>query len=314
MNINKRKRENDAQRPNMGIKRQKLLETRKLLPIWSRQDDIRTAVREHDVLILSGETGSGKSTQVPQFVLDLFKGQVAVTQPRRVAAITLAKRVADEMGTPCGSSSPASKVGYSVRFDQSTSPSTRIKFLTEGMLLQGMLRDGRLSEYSCIIVDEVHERSVNVDLILGFLKQLIGERREKKNPLKVIVMSATIDVEGLQRFFCIPDGPDLSTAAATNGRATQLNSSDGDEDSRESLSDDKVEARSTNGLRVSLCHVEGRQYPVKLHYLDKPTDDVIDATLQRIFNIHCREAMPGDILVFMTGQETIQGLQKLVEE
>ncbi|TKA75548.1 hypothetical protein B0A55_03543, partial [Friedmanniomyces simplex] len=144
-------------------KRIKLLDSRKQLPIWQRQKDIRDALRDHDVLILSGETGSGKSTQVPQFLLDQpwcrFPGKIAVTQPRRVAAISLARRVAEEMGTPLGSSSPASKVGYSVRFDESTSPSTRIKFLTEGMLLQEMLRDASLRQYSCVVVDEVHERS-----------------------------------------------------------------------------------------------------------------------------------------------------------
>lgn len=154
-------------------------------------------------MILSGETGSGKSTQVPQF-LEQSHGKTVVTQPRRVAAISLAKRVADEMGTPCGSSSPASKVGYSVRFDESTSPSTRIKFVTEGMLLQEMLRDPHLKQYGCIIIDEVHERSVNVDLILGFIKQLVVDKTRRKDPLKVVIMSATVDVYTIARFFSEP--------------------------------------------------------------------------------------------------------------
>jgi ATP-dependent RNA helicase DHR2 len=307
----KRKR-NDASPPNQTVnKRQKLLETRKNLPVWSRQKDIRSAIRDHDVLVLSGETGSGKSTQVPQFILDLaLPGQIAVTQPRRVAAISLAKRVAEEMGTPCGSSSPASKVGYSVRFDQSTSPSTRIKYLTEGMLLQEMLRDGDLKEYSCVIVDEVHERSVNVDLILGFLKQLVRKRRNTKKPLKVIVMSATVDVESISRFFS-----QSPSQIETNGKTSNGDDVDGSESSWEGVSDgDPPATPPQSELQVSLCHVEGRQYPVKLHYLPKPTEDVLDTTLQQIFKIHCREPMPGDMLVFMTGQETIQNLQKLVEE
>lgn len=304
----KRKRDVTSVTHNLNVKRQKLLETRKSLPIWDRQKDIRAAVRQHDVLVLSGETGSGKSTQVPQFLLDtLSKGQIAVTQPRRVAAITLAKRVADEMGTPCGSSSPASKVGYSVRFDQSISPSTRIKYLTEGMLLQEMLRDGQLKDYSCVIVDEVHERSVNVDLILGFLKQLIIKRR-KKNPLKVVVMSATVDVESISRF--LSHSP---TQIKTNGHHSTADDMSS-ETSRQGIASDETNDLPKAELQVSLCHVEGRQYPVKLHYLSKPIDDVIDATLQKIFQIHCREPMPGDVLVFMTGQETIQSLQKLMEE
>ena len=240
----KRKRDDDqAPRSNLQVKRLKLLETRKLLPIWTRQKDI--TLRDHDVLILSGETGSGKSTQVPQFLLrqGIISGKIAVTQPRRVAAITLARRVAEEMGTPCGSSSPASKVGYSVRFDESTSPSTRIKFLTEGMLLQEMLRDPNMSQYGCIIVDEVHERSVNVDLILGFLKQLLSERKRKKRPLKVVVMSATADVNSIAKFFSR-----LSTEM--NGHAphkTALSDANGEESASEAswngFSDEEGEDR-----------------------------------------------------------------------
>ena len=290
-------------------KRIKLLQTRKQLPIWSRQQDIQKALREHNILVLFGETGSGKSTQVPQFLLEQpwCKGKVAVTQPRRVAAITLARRVAEEMGSPLGASSPASKVGYSVRFDESISPSTRIKFLTEGMLLQEMLRDSSLSQYSCVIVDEVHERSVNVDLILGFLQQLVGRRSAE---LKVVVMSATADVDGLRDFFSNPPPP------VANGDSNGHNSDHGSEASWNGFAEDP--APKGHGLPdhslVSSCHVEGRQYPVLTQYLDTPTDDIIEAALQRIFSIHCKEPMPGDILVFMTGQETIQSLQKLVQE
>ena len=313
------KRKRDDERPppqaNQHIKRQKLLECRKRLPIWDRQKDIRNALRQHDVLVLSGETGSGKSTQVPQFLIDQpwLSGKIAVTEPRRVAAITLARRVAEEMGMPCGSSSPASKVGYSVRFDESISPSTRIKYLTEGMLLQEMLRDASLRQYDCIIVDEVHERSVNVDLILGFLKQLILDRRKRKNALKVVVMSATADVDAISRFFSnsldVSDGDLMPNGdIVTNGDIEA-----GYGDSWNGFSDDE-EIQSSRSISVSACHVEGRQFPVRVQYLDEPTDDVFEATLNRIFQIHCKEPMPGDMLVFMTGQETIQSLRKSVEE
>jgi ATP-dependent RNA helicase DHR2 len=287
-------------------KKIKLLESRKKLPIWARQQDIKKQLQENDVLVLSGETGSGKSTQLPQFLLESkwCTKCIAVTQPRRVAAISLARRVAEEMGTPLGNSSPASKVGYSVRFDDSTSPSTRIKYLTEGMLLQEMLRDSAMSQYSCVVVDEVHERSANVDLILGFLKGLVaGINKKRKTPLKVVIMSATADVEGIARFFGepMPSGDVLG---------------DDDDDTIEGAEKKNEVAKQplAPSKPVSSLHVEGRQYPVKLSYLDRPTDDVLQSAFERIFQIHCKEPMPGDILVFLTGQETIQSLQKLLEE
>lgn len=280
----KRKRDWDEVHQPYLPKKQKLHQGRLQLPIWPRAKEIRACLSgTQDVLILTGETGSGKSTQVPQFLQEASwcSGKIAVTQPRRVAAISLARRVAEEMGSPLGSSSRLSKVGYSVRFDDNTSESTRIKYLTEGMLLQEMLRDPKLKQYSCVVVDEVHERSVDVDLILGFLKGLVRERRRKGKVLKVVVMSATADVESLREFFA-----------------------------RDGIQDREV-AQSD---RVALCHVEGRQYPVKLQYTSSPAEDVIDAALQRIFQIHCKEPMPGDILVFLTGQEAITGLQRLIEE
>lgn len=176
------------------------------LPIWAQIHWVQVGLRgEKDVMFVAGETGSGKSTQVPQYLLreEWCHKKIAVTQPRRVAAISLARRVAEEMFTTLGKSSPASKVGYSVRFDNNVAPATRIKFLTEGMLLQEMLRDPWLTQYSAVIVDEVHERSVNVDLILGFLKMIVTGDRKGRNgePLKVAIMSATYNTRALISFF-----------------------------------------------------------------------------------------------------------------
>ena len=295
-------------------KAKSLYSTRKNLPIFPHGDEIRKHLHQNDVMLLVGETGSGKSTQIPQFLVGeswcrpttvttipdasgtvkdiTVGGCIAITQPRRVAAISLARRVADEMGTTLGSSSPASKVGYSVRFDNSTSPSTRVKYLTEGMLLQEMLRDPWLTRYSAVVVDEVHERGVNVDLVLGFLRKLVSGKREGRGgvPLKVAVMSATADMESLSGFF--QEGLRLDGQRSGSGEATN-----GEE-----------------GGDIAACHIKGRQFPVKTIYAPEPVHDFVDAALKVIYQIHYKEPMPGDILVFLTGQETVEALEHLVNE
>jgi ATP-dependent RNA helicase DHR2 len=205
-----------------------LEKVRKELPIWSKKADIRWALRNNDVLLLNGETGSGKSTQTPQFLYTepwckkrtvkieneegrqeevSVGGMIAITEPRRVAAITLARRVAREIGSSVEKGTEYGTVGYSVRFDSILPRGTKIKFLTEGMLLQEMLRDPHLRQYSAVIVDEIHERSVDVDLISGFLRKLVhGDKKGRGGiPLKVVIMSATLDRGGLEAFFGKPE-------------------------------------------------------------------------------------------------------------
>ncbi|PFH55199.1 hypothetical protein XA68_10395 [Ophiocordyceps unilateralis] len=249
------------------------LRSRRQLPIWQHRCDIQAALRDpsSNVLVLVGETGSGKSTQVPQFLYRepwcrrynvrlpesgdelSVGGVIAITQPRRVAATTLAHRVSQEVGTPLEKTAKNGLVGYAVRFDQHVPRGTKIKFLTEGTLLQELLRDPYLCRYSAVVVDEIHERSLNVDMLVGFLKQILtGNLRGRGGvPLKIVVMSATAD---------------------------------------------------------------GRQFPVDIIHEPQPVPDLEDALLRKIFKLHMEEALPGDILAFLTGQEEIESAERLIEE
>ena len=296
----------------LAARRDALQQVRQKLPIWPSASEIRKRLLNNPVLVLTAETGSGKSTQVPQFLLSTpwCTGRIAVTQPRRVAAISLARRVADEMGTAMGKSSPTAQVGYSVRFDDNVGRSNKIKFLTEGMLLQEMLRDPALIEYSCVLVDEVHERSVNVDLILGFLRGLVtgtseASKQRKGKPLKVVIMSATADTESLVRFFqqgFQQTKTELLTAA-TDAAKSPENEIEPTSGVPTDISDEQM-----------LIKVKGRQFDVQTIYLPEPTRDILEAALLQIFAIHRQEPMPGDILVFLTGQDAVLDLQRSVEE
>jgi ATP-dependent RNA helicase DHX8/PRP22 len=192
---------------------QDLDEQRRQLPVWHVKKSLIQAVKDSPVLIIIGETGSGKTTQIPQFLLDAGfasgKGLIACTQPRRVAAITVAQRVAQERKGNVGD-----EVGYTVRFDDSTDASTRLKYMTDGMLLREALLDPLLQRYSVILLDEAHERTVATDILLGLLK---GAREKRKGSFRLIIMSATMDVEGYQRFF--PD----SKAVYVKGRQYPVN-------------------------------------------------------------------------------------------
>jgi ATP-dependent helicase HrpA len=165
------------------------------LPISARRDDIMEALRREQVVIVAGDTGSGKSTQLPQYCLELERGLaglIAHTQPRRLAARALAARIAEEIGQPVGRS-----VGFRVRFAHQASAATRLLLMTDGLLLAELASDPSLRRYDTIIVDEAHERTLNVDLLMGVLKRLLPRRPD----LKVIVTSATLDVERVARFF-----------------------------------------------------------------------------------------------------------------
>ncbi|KAH3673710.1 hypothetical protein WICPIJ_009692 [Wickerhamomyces pijperi] len=190
-----------SNQPQQSLKQRasQLLSTRSNLPVYKSREQIMNHLNKNQVTILIGETGSGKSTQIPQFLLEQIprdskkqhKG-IAVTQPRRVAAINLATRVAEEHGCPVGTA-----VGYSVRFDTTATHKTKLKYLTDGMLLRECILDPELSAYGVIIIDEAHERTVLTDLLMGFLKELLV----KRNDLKLVIMSATLDAERFSKFF-----------------------------------------------------------------------------------------------------------------
>jgi len=319
-----------------------LLKSRQALPIWAYRDSIQRVLCDSDKhnntddntctgnkangrgsLIIVGETGSGKSTQVPQFLAqqdwcrrqyvraaerahvniqadtraaehvkaadgdDMSKGalsrlvsvpvggMIAVTQPRRVAATTLAARVSREAGCPLEKGSQG-LIGYSVRFDHNVPEGAKIKYMTEGMLLQELLRDPNLRAYSAVVVDEIHERSIDVDLLSGFLKQIrSGDLAGRGGvPLRIVVMSATAEVDRIRDFFS---------------------------------------QHSDSASSPEVLHIRGRQHPVKIQHSLNPVPDLQTFLIRAVFQLNKEEALPGDILAFLTGQEEIEATQRLIE-
>ncbi|MGC9220859.1 MAG: DEAD/DEAH box helicase [Solirubrobacteraceae bacterium] len=165
------------------------------LPISARREDLIAAIRDHQVVVVAGETGSGKTTQLPKVCLELrrgVRGAIAHTQPRRIAARTVAQRIAEELNVSLGST-----VGYAVRFDDRGSQDTLVRVVTDGLLLAEIRRDPLLRRYDTVIVDEAHERSLNIDFLLGYLHRILPRRRD----LKLIITSATIDPERFSTHF-----------------------------------------------------------------------------------------------------------------
>lgn len=238
-------------------------ETRKSLPIYQFRDEIIQAVREHQVLIIVGETGSGKTTQLPQYLHEagFTEGgmKIGCTQPRRVAAMSVAARVAEEMGKRLGN-----EVGYAIRFEDNTSDKTVLKYMTDGMLLRELLTDPELSEYSALMIDEAHERTVSTDIACGLLKDIARARPD----LKLLISSATMDAQKFQKYF--DDAP--------------------------------------------IFNIPGRRYAVDVHYTAQPEANYLAAAITTVFQIHITQPAPGDILVFLTGQEEIEAMEANLQE
>ncbi|KAH8250732.1 hypothetical protein KR038_001464 [Drosophila bunnanda] len=238
-----------------------LVEQRQSLPIYKLRDDLIKAVTDNQILIVIGETGSGKTTQITQYLGECgftARGKIGCTQPRRVAAMSVAKRVAEEYGCRLGQ-----EVGYTIRFEDCTSPETIVKYMTDGMLLRECLMEAELKSYSVIMLDEAHERTIHTDVLFGLLKTAVQKRPE----LKLIVTSATLDAVKFSQYF----------------------------------------------FKAPIFTIPGRTFPVEVLYTKEPETDYLDASLITVMQIHLREP-PGDILLFLTGQEEIDTACEILYE
>ncbi|KAF8475013.1 P-loop containing nucleoside triphosphate hydrolase protein [Kalaharituber pfeilii] len=269
-----------------------------LLPIARHRQALLYLVEKYPVTIVVGQTGSGKTTQIPQFLHEAGwtkDGKViACTQPRRVAATTVAARVAEEMGVRLGE-----EVGYSIRFEDMTSPRTVVKYLTDGLLLREVLVDPLLTRYSVIMVDEAHERSLSTDVLLGILKKI----RRKRKDLRIIVSSATLQAEEFVKFFVETDEDDKKKEKDLQQVFKDM------KDIRviPGIAEEKKDLTRLNQKQevARVISLEGRMFPVDIHYLEAPTDDYVEKAVQTVFDIHLKEG-DGDILVFLTGREEIE--------
>ncbi|XP_038624521.1 pre-mRNA-splicing factor ATP-dependent RNA helicase DHX16 isoform X1 [Tachyglossus aculeatus] len=235
---------------------------RRSLPVFPFREELLAAIADHQVLIIEGETGSGKTTQIPQYLFE--EGytrdgmKIACTQPRRVAAMSVAARVAKEMGVKLGN-----EVGYSIRFEDCTSERTVLRYMTDGMLLREFLSEPDLGSYSVVMVDEAHERTLHTDVLFGLIKDVARFRPG----LKVLVASATLDTARFATFF--DDAP--------------------------------------------VFRIPGRRYPVDIFYTKAPEADYLEACVVSVLQIHVTQP-PGDVLVFLTGQEEIETACEMLQD
>ena len=245
------------------------------LPVTQRRDDIAKALTSHQVIIVAGETGSGKTTQLPKIALELGARRIAHTQPRRIAARSVAERIAEELGSDVGD-----LVGYQVRFTDRVSADSRIRVMTDGILLNQVHRDRTLSDYDVIIIDEAHERSLNIDFLLGLLKRILPKRPD----LKVIVTSATIDPDSFAKHFASADGTP-APIIEVSGRTYP------------------VEVRYRPLITETSLDTSRPATETEI--------DLFEGLERSITEIQ-REG-PGDILVFLSGESEIRDAQDLLE-
>lgn len=248
------------------------------LPIAAKRDEIKKALAEHQVLVIAGETGSGKTTQLPKICLELGRGShglIAHTQPRRIAARSVAARVAEELGTPLGG-----LVGYQVRFEDQSDANTLVKLMTDGILLAETQHDRFLERYDTIIVDEAHERSLNIDFLLGYLKTLLHRRPD----LKLIITSATIDLERFSKHF--DDAPIIEVSGRTFPVETWY--------------------------RPLISEQDEEGNPIED---DLTVDQAILATLDELAQHERGQGKgPGDVLIFLPGEREIRDAAEILRK
>ena len=255
-------------------KKKSIRQQREYLPVFTVREQLLNVIRENSVIIVVGETGSGKTTQLTQYLLEegyCDFGIVGCTQPRRVAAMSVAKRVSEEVtarvrekNLPLTDKEKlGGTVGYAIRFEDLTTDDTKIKYMTDGVLLRESLRDPDLNKYSAIIMDEAHERSLNTDVLFGVLRKVVSRRSD----IKLIVTSATLSADVFSAFF--------------------------------------------GGVPV--FRIPGRTFHVETYFSKGVSEDYVLAAVKQVLQIHFNSG-PGDILVFMTGQEDIEGTCTLLAE
>src|SRR5471030_1938426 len=251
------------------------------LPVSGRRHEIAEALQNSQVIIVCGETGSGKTTQLPKICLELGRGQkglIGHTQPRRIAASSTAKRIAQELGTPLGET-----VGFKVRFADTLTKGASVKLMTDGILLAETQTDPLLKNYDTIIIDEAHERSLNIDFLLGYLKQLLPRRPD----LKVIITSATIDAERFARHFGTPEKP--APVIEVSGRLYQV----------------EVRYRPVDRDPVTVGGGDsGAAKPLPKAAAAREKRDLMDAVVEGVDEL-CRLGS-GDVLVFLPGEREIR--------
>lgn len=250
------------------------------LPVVGEEQKIMEAIHNNPSIVIWGATGSGKTTQLPQFLFEAGygnpgspnPGMIGVTQPRRVAAVSMAKRVGDELGQH------SKQVSYQIRFESTASSKTAIKFMTDGILLREIAEDFSLSKYSIIVIDEAHERSVNTDILIGMVSRIVDLRKNmceedpSVKPLKLVVMSATLRISDFTHNASLfRQGP------------------------------------------PPLVQAEGRQYPVNVHFARRTHRDYLEETFRKVSRGH-RKLPPGGMLVFLTGQNEIRHLSKRLKQ
>lgn len=256
--------------PNRNLS---LQSQRQRLPVFSLRNHILYLAEKYQTLVVVGETGSGKSTQLPQYFREAGwtqDGMICVTEPRRVACTTLAERVAEECDVVLGR-----EVGYAIRFDDRTTPSvTQIKYVTEGLLVREMMADPLLRQYSVILIDEVHERTLFTDILLGLLKKV--QRRRKD--LRLVVSSATVDADQIHRFF------------------------------NHNTTGDKTKDTAV------VVSVEGRNFPVDMYYLEEPAPDYVRGCVDTVLKIHGKEGPGGVLVFLTGVEEVERCVSAIREE